>query len=284
MIGQHPNLAGLPELKLFCCQNIGELEASLPRYWLERGVSHRSPGLVRALAEFEFGCQTPVSLSAARAWLQDRMHWSRADVFDVLLTRLVPRIAVEKSPDNILNDTNLRRMDAAYPNARYIHLTRHPVSTQRSMQEHLRRTVPFQVQDGEPMSGIGSWYDVHRRILSFAASLPADRYLRIRAEDVLNDSKSQLRAIANWLGIRTDDAAIEAMQHPEASPFARPGLAAAGLAGGNDPTFLRDPIPHRVEIPPKLDPPQGWVADPSIWKMVTDLANRLGYNGPSSSA
>ena len=74
MIGQHPDLAGLPELKLFCCETIRELEASLPRYWMERGVTHRSPGLVRALAEVEFGGQTSDSLSAARAWLRERLE------------------------------------------------------------------------------------------------------------------------------------------------------------------------------------------------------------------
>jgi hypothetical protein len=277
MIGQHPDLVGLPELKLFCCETIRELEASLPRYWMERGVTHRSPGLVRALAEFEFGGQTPESLSAARAWLRKRLDWSGADVLDVLLMRLFPRVAVEKSPDNVATDEGLERMAVAYPSARYLHLTRHPVTTQRSMQEHLSRTVPSHPQDGEPMSGIGSWYEIHRRILNFAAGLPADRYLRVRAEDVLNDPKTQLHAIAAWVGIRTDDDAIEAMQHPEASPFARPGPAASGVAGGNDPGFLRDPIPRRVEIPCKLDPPRGWVAEPSVWKMVADLANRLGY-------
>jgi hypothetical protein len=284
MIGQHPDLAGLPELKLFWCETIRELEASLPRYWIERGVTHRSPGLVRAVAEFEFGEQTPESLSAARAWLRDRLDWSGADVLDVLLLRLFPRVAVEKSPDNILNDAGLARMDAAYPKARYLHLTRHPVTTQRSIQEHRNRTVPSHPQEGEPMSGIGSWYDIHRRILRFAARLPADRYMRVRAEDVLNDANSQLCAIAAWLGIRADDNAIEAMQHPEASPFARPGPMTSGVTGGNDPSFLRDPIPHHAEIPCKLEPPQGWVADPSIWKMVADLANRLGYFDLSSRA
>ena len=277
MIGQHPELAGLPELKLFCCETIGELEASLPQYWINRGVTHRSPGLVRALAEFEFGGQTTQSISAARAWLQERLDWPGADVLDVLLERLSPRIAVEKSPDNLLTDAALARMASAYPRARYLHVTRHPVTTQRSIEEHWNRTFPGRSRDGEPMSGIGSWYDIHRRILNFAADLPEDRYLRVRAEDVLNDTQSQLHYITAWLGIRADEAAIEAMLHPEASPFARPGLAASGVAGGNDPGFLQDPIPHRVEIPSNLEPPPGWIADPSIWKMVAYLANRLGY-------
>jgi hypothetical protein len=277
MIGQHPDLAGLPELKLFCCETIGELEASLPRFWIDRGVMHRSPGLVRAIAELEFGGQTTQSLSAARGWLRAREDWSGSDVLDVLLERLSPRVAVEKSPDNILSDAGLNRMAAAYPRARYLHLTRHPVTTQRSMQEHRQRTVPSHPQGDEPMSGIGSWYEIHRRILLFAAGLPSRSYFRVRAEDVLNDTHSQLRAIIAWLGVRADSDAIEAMQHPEASPFACLGPAASGVAGGNDPRFLSDPIPHRVEIPSQLRRPPGWAADPSAWKMVTDLANQLGY-------
>jgi hypothetical protein len=127
------------------------------------------------------------------------------------------------------------------------------------------------------MSGIASWYETHRRILKFAAKLPADRYKRVRAEDVLNDSESQLRAIAAWLGLREDESAVEAMKHPEASPFASEGTADSGIVGGHDPSFLRDPIPHCVEVPSTLDPPEGWTEDLSVWEMVVHLANRLGY-------
>src|SRR5262245_49158513 len=128
MIGQHPDLAGLPELKLFAYPTIADMEGSLPRYWRERGFTHRSPGLVRALAEYEFGGQALDQLDRARAWLAARPHWSGADVFDALLARLSPRTAVEKSPENVATAAALRRLAAAYPNARYLHLTRHPVT------------------------------------------------------------------------------------------------------------------------------------------------------------
>jgi len=277
MIGQHPDLAGLPELKLFGYRTIGELEASLPPYWIERGFTHRSPGLVRALAQFEFGDQTAESLDAARAWLRERGHWSGADVLDVLLARLAPRTALEKSPESATTTGALRRLASAYPEARYLHLTRHPATTQASMAEHLLRTVPEHPRIGEPMAGIAAWCEVHARVLRFAATLPADRILRVRAEDVLNDPPAQLRAIAAWLGLRTDDAAIEAMCHPEASPFARLGPAGSGVIGGHDHGFLRDPIPRRVAVPPTLEPPPGWHGEPRLWQRTVGLAGRLGY-------
>lgn len=277
MLGQHPDLVGLPELKLFSYRTIGQLEASLPRFWIERGVTHRSPGLVRALAEFEFGNQRPGSLALARAWLRERSHWSGTDVLDALMERLSPRVCVEKSPENVENSAALERLVSAYPRARYLHLTRHPVTTQRSIQAHLNRTLPGHSQEGQPMSGIASWFETHRRILRYAATLPSDRYRRVRAEDVLNDLRPQLRAIAAWLELPADPPAIEAMTHPEASPFASFGPSDSGVIGGNDPDFLRDPIPHRVEVPSTLDEPPGWLETRSAWQMVVDLANRLGY-------
>ena len=278
MIGQHPELAAMPELKLFSYDTIGQMEASLPRYWIERGMKHRSPGLVRAIAYYEFNGQTCDHLTAAREWLQDRAHWSGAEMLDFLLARISPRAGVEKSPENVESEESLRRIAVAYPFARYVHLVRHPVSTQRSMAEHARRTVPeFHLPD-EPMSSIASWLEIHCRILRFGATLPGHRYLRVKAEDVLNDARCQLRSIAEWLRMRCDDRAIEAMMHPEASPFACPGPPGSGILGGNDPGFQCDPVPHAVEAPPGMERPPEWKGNEGLWQNVVDLAGLLGYS------
>lgn len=277
MIGQHPALAGLPELKLFCCGTIGQLALSLPEYWTRRGIAHRSPGLVRAVAEFGFGGQHAAALGEALGWLAARPDWSGADVLDWLMEHFAPRVAVEKSPENVEDNSALARLAAAYPAARYIHLTRHPLATQRSMQRHWQRVLDGIAPQGEPMAGIAIWFEMHRRILAFCDTLPAGRTLRVRAEDILNATDTSLRTIADWLGISTGDSAVAAMKHPEASPFARPGPAGSGIIGGNDPDFLADPRPRPVGLPRSLAAPDGWTADPSIWPMVVDLAQQLGY-------
>jgi hypothetical protein len=277
MIGQHPELAGLPELKLFACRTVGELQASLPPYWIERGLTHRSPGLVRAIAQLEFGDQALPTLGLARAWLQARSHWSGAQVLDVLLARLAPRAAVEKSPENVVDAVTLRRLKSAYSRARYLHLIRHPVTTQASMVAHRHRTVPSHPLDGEPMTGIAVWRDVHARILRFTATLPTAQTLRVRAEDVLNDPVTHLHAIAAWLGVRLDDVALAAMRCPEASPFARPGPAGSGILGGHDPNFLHDPVPRRVELPAGIEQPPGWQGNARLWTATVALARDLGY-------
>ena len=66
-----------------------------------------------------------------------------------------------------------------------------------------------------------AWLASHRVIVSAMSTLPPERGLRIRAEDVLDGSTAGLRSAAAWLGLRSDDAAVDAMRHPERSRFAR---------------------------------------------------------------
>jgi hypothetical protein len=277
MLGQHPQLAGLPELKLFSNATIRELEEPPPSFWLARGVQHRSPGLVRAIAQYKFHSQSLDSLAEAKGWLQARSEWSGAHILDSILEEVAPRQAVEKSPENSLTDSALRRLARAYPKARYLHLTRHPVTTQRSAQEHWKRIFPGSPQPGEPMAGVSSWVDTHSRILRFSGSVDGGRYLRVRAEDVLNDLPSQLVRVAHWLGIREDPDSIGAMMRPEESPFARFGPDGSGVIGGNDPGFLRNPSPRKVALPEMVEQPAGWVENAFLWKSALDLALRLGY-------
>ena len=279
MIGQHPELCGLPELKLFASPTIGEMEASLPRFWIERGVTHRSPGLVRALAEYLFGGQNIEALAAARAWLAERQDWPGEAVFDILLARVSPRLAVEKSPENAASDEALARLAEAYPEARYIHLTRDPAATQRSMQAHWERVMPEHPLEGQPMLGFAAWVDVNLRILDFTKRLPRGRVLRLRAEDVLEEGPGRLRAVARWLGLSCAPAALEAMAHPEASPFARPGPKDSGIIGGYDPGFLADPLLRRLAPAAPLRQPEGWSGHDALWQRVEGLAAQLGYAG-----
>ncbi|HEX2256905.1 MAG TPA: hypothetical protein VHG92_09470, partial [Afifellaceae bacterium] len=75
----------------------------------------------------------------------------------------------------------------------------------------------------------------------------------------------------------TDDAAVDAMMHPEDSPFSTPGPVNAHL--GNDPGFLVSPAvrparPHLYD----LEEPLPWRPDGAPFKpQVIELARELGY-------
>lgn len=268
MVGSHPECFGFPELTLFDHDTLGErLDAppvlrSRPPGW--NPVS----GLERAVAQLHDGRQDVASVRAARGWLEERRSWSGADVFDHLLRLVSPRIGVEKSPETVNGEDKLRRALAAYPEARFLHLARHPVTAQRSTQAHLWLfEYPVHVARG--------WVAQHRRILEFRAELPTERSLLVRSEDVLNAPERELARIARWLGVDDGPEAIRAMRHPERSPFASPGPE--GAAGGNDPAFLQAPAPHAAELPASLEAPAEWNIPAEVWSEVEALAGALGY-------
>ena len=105
--------------------------------------------------------------------------------------------------------------------------------------------------------------------------LPPDRVLRVRSEDVLNSPAESLPSICRWLGLDYGDDEIEAMRHPERSPYARTGPQ--GAAGGWDHDFMLDPSLRRTQLPATLDLPARWNVDPWLELASRRLANRLGY-------
>ena len=79
------------------------------------------------------------------------------------------------------------------------------------------------------------------------------------------------------IGHRLTSLAIDAMRHPERSPFACFAPAASGVIGGSDPAFLRDPRPHRVVEERNVHPRQLRSADPALWAKVQRATHELGY-------
>jgi hypothetical protein len=129
-------------------------------------------------------------------------------------------------------------------------------------------------RDLDPQRG---WYALHRNICEFLQSIPGEQHIRIRGEDVLQDLDHHLRALAAWLGLRTDAEAIEEMKHPERSPYA--SFGPPGARFGNDRFFLQDPVlrPSRA-APQRLEGPLRWCKDGrEFLPKVKELAKEFGY-------
>jgi hypothetical protein len=270
MLGCHPELYGFPELTLFEQATVSERLAAPPHPSPYPRSAPWNPveGLERALAELHDGRQDDETVAAARAWLEARGDWPGAAVFDYLLGLVSPRVGVENSPGTSRRSESLERIASSFPRTRFIHLARHPVTAQRSLRAvyHLF---------GREMYCARAWCEYHTRIAAFCAGLPAGHVLTVRGEDVLNDSAHELARIAEWLGVRTDADAIDAMLHPERSPYARVGPQAA--AGGGDGIFLRDPVPHEVDVPGSLASPDDWNIPAEMQAEIVALATALGY-------
>jgi hypothetical protein len=109
MLGQHPEMYGLPEVNLFVAETMREREGVVAQ---PRWSRH---GLLRAVAELIGGQQTVQSVLLAQRWLEIRAACSCASVFRELAGTLPDRIFVDKSPRTVLHAAYLYRARQGFP-------------------------------------------------------------------------------------------------------------------------------------------------------------------------
>jgi hypothetical protein len=281
MIGQHPQLYGLPELNLFNVDSLKEL-------WLRVSDdvgddSSRRNGLLRAVAQIYGGEQTNETIEMAVHWAAARQERDTGSVYQELAEKIHPMIPVDKSPSYTLSEKRLRRILKAFPHARFIHLVRHPIPQCKSVMQLndgvltlLVNSFEFQ-EDRITVDPQISWHDINVNILNFLQSVPKEQQMLLKGEDLLADPRWHLAEICRWLGVRDDEASIEEMMHPERSPYACFGPIMALF--GNDPKFLSGPAfrPHVPKIP-TFDADLPWRLDgKGLYPEVIELAKEFGY-------
>lgn len=281
MIGQHPQAFGLPELNLF---NIAKIKDFWCRVSYEVGAdSNRRLGLLRAVAEIYAGEQTTATITMAQHWASAREDQPTEKVYQELVSKIDPLIAVEKSPAYTISTDRLIRIYETFPDARFIHLVRHPIPQCESVMK-LNDGIfayfvnAFEFEDNriivDPQI---AWHDININILNFLDMVPKDQQMLLRGEDFMEQPQKHLAIICRWLGIRDDQDAIEEMLHPERSPFACFGPINALF--GNDPNFLRGPgfRQHKPKTP-SFDTILSWRDDDKgLRPEVIELAIQFGY-------
>jgi hypothetical protein len=296
MLGQHPKMYGFPETHLL-------MTRTMRGWWALFAGGFLSHGLLRLVAELFIGGQTESTIRLAELWLVSRLSQSSPSVFRELAERVSPRTPIDKSPIIVKNVESLRTVQRAFPNAKYIHLTRHPVSYSlsilRLLEDRLvsaelkgpaaaRRVLSsamFSTKDMIDHNGkypvidpLIRWHKEHSNILSFLAEVRPGRQLRVRGEDLVNYPDTCLRQITDWLGLKSDCDTIDRMKHPENWAFANVGPLNAPFGG--DPNFNRNPMLHgKKSGQASLDGRLSWKADKiGVNHEVRRMAERFGYS------
>ena len=273
MLGQHSQLFVLPEVNLFVAPTLGEAAD------LFRAIRPRSlDGVHRLVAELEFGGQDFDTIKAAGDWLKARRDWTPVDFMAWVTEKVAPRRVIEKSPSTVVKDGGIEMALRLFPQADYLHLTRHPVATCDSIARitnyaDLKGPRKRFVKDPEM-----SWLEINSAILDTSRSLSAAQYMCARGEDVLSDPDGFLAQLCDWLGLELTEADVEAIYHPENSPFACYGPQNAPF--GNDPNFLKNPsFKKRPITTPTLEAELTWAPEEGRYLMPESLllAQQLGY-------
>ena len=294
MLGQHPQMYSVPETHLFLADTLSD-------WWdtCAKTSFNMSHGLVRAVAELVYEEQDEVTVQLARAWLRRRLPFTTGYILELLAERVHPRALVEKSPSMIFHLELMQRVARMFPLARFIHLVEHPrrhceavvAAIKDAVAHHpnrvpqwLRQLACFSAANADESSQEHAeidkhqdWLALNKNIGNLLEAVPEAQKLRVRTEDVLRDPNAVLASITEWLTIRSDAEAIEAMKHPERSPYARFGPE--GARYGDDAAFLRSPsLPAAPAVPDDLNAPFSWRDDGEGFSSESKaLARQLGY-------
>jgi hypothetical protein len=284
LLGGHPAIFGLPEMLTFSAPTVGELIAGTGCGCKAAAGNHppscqvlrvRLTGPYRALAHLHEGSQAPEAIERAAAWLWARSDWPTERLLDHVLELAAPQLGLEKSPDTVRTEASLARCLRRYPDARFVHLTRHPITAQRSLQEHLDLISPAKSRLHLNVSAATIWYLSHVRIIRALRALPRHQWLRVRGEDLLAEPLKQLPPMLDWLGLPHDERTVTGMLRTERWAFAGSGPVLR-LFGG-DHKFMQRPALRA----PEPDPPNAfdpdWGLPAEMCDRMTALARSLGY-------
>ncbi len=278
VLGQHPQAYGTPELNLFVEDTVKQLWARLSgrRQFMIHGV-------LRMVAQLYAGEQSALSIDMARRWLMRRLDSSTGDICRELCEKVAPLCIVDKSPVYPTRLRNLERIHREFPQARYLHLLRHPRPQGQSVMNLSGGMFAIMADSFDyttlppTLDPQFSWYEIQSNIVQFLEHIPAEQQMRIRGEDFLNEREQYLAKLCDWLGMTVDEHALDAMRHPEESTYATEGPFGARL--GNDINFLRSPRLRDSKISAaSLDTPLSWRPDGASFRPdVVEMAQSFGY-------
>ena len=199
MIGQHPQAYGLPELNLF---NVTHLRHLWHRVSDDiGGDTNRRHGLLRAVAEIYGGEQSAATVVMAHHWAAARQDRATGEVYREIVDKLHPLVPVEKSPAYTVSSERLNRIYETFPEARFVHLVRHPIPQSKSVLKLNNGVFAIFVnsfdftEDEAVLDPQICWHDINVKILRFLEQVPDEQQLRIRGEVFMGNPERTLSSV-----------------------------------------------------------------------------------------
>jgi len=193
MLAGHPGLFSPPELRLLEFATMRERESALGPCNFGACAKHtcdQRHGLQRALMEL-YQLDDMSSRQMIDAML-DRND-TTTDAYDVLMRAAAPRRLLDKSTSYATRFETMEKSKRLFPQARYIHLHRHPLAVIESI-----------VRNGfekSPALAESAWTSRNDNILRFLAGVDQERQIRVPYELLVAEPERTLRSICAFLNI-----------------------------------------------------------------------------------
>jgi thioester reductase-like protein len=254
MLAGHSRLFSPQELHLAGFANIATYDEHL-------GGTILNMGLITTVHEVT---SSTGAKNAYAKWVTERV--STAAVYDLIHERIGSRILVDKSPFFFPPLATLERLNRMFPRAKFVHLLRHPYSTIDSYARERFHKVLKQTEALEPYEAAEwTWQRVHRDIIGFGQELDAERFHRLRFEDLARDPEATMRALSSFLGVEFEPSML------------KPYSGHRGLSGGfsvGDPNFMQ----HKDIDASKAAEWEGITLPFALQPETLETAEALGYS------
>jgi hypothetical protein len=271
LLAQHPHAYVTPGLNLQFKQTIGDLLE------YRRSTPRTTDGLLRAIAQLFAGEQTMDSIEMAKRWLRRRKSASSEDVMKELCEKVSPARLIDRWLFYAREADLLPKVSSAFPNAQFLHLTRHPVEQGMAILQSVEGIADLWNEKSLDRSSKCpaldpqySWFNAQATIMEFSDSLSPGQYLQIRIEEVTACPEDCLRKLCDWLELPRGTA-----ERARDWPFTSPGPynAPGGMEWEPAPDIKRIPDPSHTlsESLPWMKKKVGLAEPAKI------LAQALGY-------
>jgi hypothetical protein len=164
--------------------------------------------LVRALMELDGASAEAAAATVAGYEAQDL---TVRELYAQLEGRLDGRLLVDKTPSYALDPAVLARAEDDFEVPLYLHLLRHPQGMIRSFVQAKLDQVFFRPPHAYPRRELAEliWLASQRNILAHLATVPAERQLTLRFEDLVRQPEAALRRVSAFLGLDFDPAMLD---------------------------------------------------------------------------
>lgn len=272
MLAGHPQLFSPPELQLLQFDSLKERSAAFTGY--ER---YMQEGTVRAIMQIR-----QCDLDAAQEVMEE-MEDSATSVrhfYRQMQDWVDPRMLVDKTPDYAMDVDVLRRAEAYFEGALYVHLARHPLGMIRSYEKgRFLLESPYRGRHDFSARQLAelTWLISHQNIAEFLRGIPAERQHRVRFEDLTSSPRVEMEALAGFLGVAYDPA----MAQPYENQAARmtDGVHAMSPQVGDFNYQLHGELKADVAGRWKTEYTRDFLGE-ATW----DMAAQLGYENPFAQA
>lgn len=161
-----------------------------------------------------------LAVSQGRYQIQDRSYfYKNVDMFSVgesYINSTRPRTGatpyfIDKNPNNFVN---IGAIVAALPNAKIVHMERNPMDTCYAMfKQPFENAYEFSYDQAE----LAKYFAAYRKLMAHWNTVLPGRVIRLRYEDLVNDSEGTMRGLLQRLELQWEDACMDHRANEAAS-------------------------------------------------------------------